>query len=318
MAGANLPAKMYKKKSPTVLRLSFEGTGGETQFIDIAKALSIINRKFYRQGVYYYVNSVEAYNNSNAVIDLHTLPDNWVTKNAWNRGFRMFQKMNALVDTPRPKYHDFKVYMSYLHMQTGSLPPKLFNVNSVGHAKNADEWAYSQFTSGNDDGDGVQEADNWFVHMLGPHVSQITGSAATDSSNFASVGLIKSYSETRPEPDQSGSPIVPVNAELDPIQNIFDMSSEDMVDDLVERLDEDNDETPYDADTYIGEYGYDMQHVARLATSEASGRVAKASGFCAPLGLICIDPQETQGADDWRIVINLAQGTYHGVYAERC
>jgi hypothetical protein len=58
MAGANLPAKKYSKSSPTVARLSFEGTGNATKFIDIGRALSIINRKFYRQGVYYYVNSV--------------------------------------------------------------------------------------------------------------------------------------------------------------------------------------------------------------------------------------------------------------------
>ena len=87
MAGANLPAKKYKKTSPTVTRLSFELNGNTTQFIDIARALSAVNRKFYRQGVYYYVNSVEVYNADPGVIDLHTLPDNWVTKNAWNPWF---------------------------------------------------------------------------------------------------------------------------------------------------------------------------------------------------------------------------------------
>ena len=112
MAGANLPAKKYSKTSPTVTRLSFEGTGGATKYIDIARALSIINRKFYRQGVYYYVNSVELYNNEDAFVDLHTLPDTWITKNAWNRGFGIYQNMTAQSDVARPKYHDFKVRMS--------------------------------------------------------------------------------------------------------------------------------------------------------------------------------------------------------------
>ena len=116
MAGANLPAKKYKKTSPTQTRLSFEFTGGETQFIDIGMALSAINRKFYRQGVYYYVNSIEVYNNEQGVVDLHTLPDTWVTKNSWNRGFQLFQKMNSMVDGPvsnigRPKYYDFKLFL---------------------------------------------------------------------------------------------------------------------------------------------------------------------------------------------------------------
>jgi hypothetical protein len=50
MAGANLPAKKYKKTSPTVTRLSFEFDGASTQFIDVAAALSAVNRKFYRDG----------------------------------------------------------------------------------------------------------------------------------------------------------------------------------------------------------------------------------------------------------------------------
>ena len=89
MAGANLPAKKYNHSNPTVTRLSFEFDGGSTQFIDIAMALSVINRKFYRQGVYYHVNSVEIYNNETGVVDLHTLPDTWVTKNSHQRGFKL-------------------------------------------------------------------------------------------------------------------------------------------------------------------------------------------------------------------------------------
>ena len=98
MAGANLPAKKYSKTSPTTTRLSFEFSGGATKFIDIGMALSAVNRKFYRAGCYYYVNSVEIYNDATGVVDLLTLPDNWVTKNAWNRGFKLFQKMNSMVD----------------------------------------------------------------------------------------------------------------------------------------------------------------------------------------------------------------------------
>ena len=310
MAGANLPAKKYSKKAPTTLRLSFTGTGNSTQFIDIAMALSAINRKFMRQGVYYYVNSVELYNNEDAFVDLHTLPDTWVTKNAWNRGFRMFQKMNAQVDTPRPKYHDFKVYMSDLHRTTGSMAPKLFDINSASATVQTDEWQYSRFTSLDDDGDSTQDADNFFVHMLGNHVGS--------SSDWTSVGLIKSYGRSRPLP-QSNEPVLPNIAgdghEDDPINNLFDASSEDALNEIADILDVDNDTVPYDADAYVGQSSNNMHHVARLATSLSSGRVAKASGFCAPFGLICVDPQDT--ATSYRVVLNLAQGTYHGVYAER-
>jgi hypothetical protein len=74
MAGANLPAKKYSKTSPTVTRLSFECNGGTTEFIDIGLALSIINRRLYRSGVYYYVNSVEVYNDETGVVDYIHFP----------------------------------------------------------------------------------------------------------------------------------------------------------------------------------------------------------------------------------------------------
>jgi len=310
MAGANLPAKKYSKTAPTTARLSFVGSGNSTQFIDIARALSAINRKFYRQGVYYYVNSVELYNNEDAYVDLHTLPDTWVTKNAWNRAFGTFQKMNAQVDTPRPKYHDFKVYMSDRHRTTGSMNPKLLDINSATSNVAPDEWQYSRMTSMDDDGDLTQDADNFYVHMLGNHVGS--------STDWTSVGLIKSYGRTRPLP-QANEPILPSISgdghEDDPLFNLFDMSSEDALNEIADILDVDNDATPYDADVYNGQSANHMQHVARLATSAITGRVAKASGFCAPLGLICVDPQDTATA--YRVVVNLAQGTYHGIYAER-
>lgn len=306
MAGVNLPAKKYSKSSPTVTRLSFEGTGNATKFIDIGRALSIINRKFARQGVYYYVNSVELYNNEDAFVDLHTLPDTWVTKNAWNRGFGIYQDMTRQVDTPRPKYHDFKVLMSTLQTADGSntMDPDLYNINSANSSQAPDEWDITKITTMHSDGGA---ADSFVLTMLGSDV----GAAG----NRVSVGLVKSYGNTRVMPDPSGDPIVPSAMTSDALSNLFDASGDNASSEIMANLDTDNDETPYDHNMYIGSSDAHMQHVARLATSAITGRVAKASGFCAPFGLICVDPQNTASA--YRVVINLAQGTYHGVYAER-
>lgn len=313
---SNLPAKKYSKKAPTVLRLSYVGSGNATQFVDIAQGLSAINRKFYRQGVYYYVNSVELYNNEDAFVDLHTLPDNWVTKNAWRRGKETFDKMNdkAIEAVGNagflPKYHDFKVYMNDRHRTTGTMSPKLFDINSATGGYSADDWVYSVLTSADDDQDGVANADEFNVHMLGPH--------AGAPANWNSVGLIVSYARTRArvnatDPTLDETAIDGIND--DPLANMFDYSSEEQMNDVITNLAEDNDAPPYDQDAYVGTSVASMHHVARLATSVSSGRVAKASGFCVPFGLICVDPQST--ATSWRLVINLAQGTYHGCYAER-
>lgn len=316
LMGANLPAKKYKKSNPTQLRLSFECIGNVTRFIDIAKALSAVNRRFYRQGVYYYVNSVEVYNNSTGVVDVHTLPDNWITKGAHQRGFRLFQKMNSMVDKPissvgRPAYHDFKVYMSELHRASGSLSPAMYQINPDVNSPdllNSDDWVYSEFVSADDDGDATQDADQFKVHMIGGH----TGTP----DNWTSVGLIKSFADSRVtvEPDS------PESAQIDrtdPLINVFDFSGEEQINDLIENLTDFNDEPPYDQSLYVGERPEHMQHVARIGTEIGVGRIGRAAGFCAPFGLVCIDPWGLNANDNFRVVLNLAKGTYKGVYAER-
>jgi hypothetical protein len=312
MAGANLPAKKYSKKTPTVTRLSFEMTGGATQYIDVAKALSIINRRFYRQGLYYYVNSVEVYNNETGVIDLHTIPDTWVAKNAWARAFKLYQKMNNLVGPPlsngiMPAYHDFKVFMSELHRTTGSENPDMYGINAAFTSNAPDEWTYSVFTSADDDQDALPNADEFAGHMIGGH----TGTSA----NWQSIGLIKSYAKSRATVPADSPTLDETNLPIDPLLSIFDFSSEEQFNDILENLSEFNDEPPYDSDGYIGESANHMQHVARIGTEVGIGRVGRASGFCAPIGLICVDPHGVSTA--FRVVLNLAVGTYHGVYAER-
>jgi hypothetical protein len=310
-AGKNLPAKKFKHTSPTEVRLSFEFTGGTTQFIDLASALSAVNRKFVSQQAYFYVNKVELYNNEDAFVDLHVVPDTWVTKNAYNRARNIFNLMNDKAMGPItgsivPKYHDFKVLMNDRHRTTGATVPTLYDINSVPTPVVQDEWQYSQLVSDDDDGDAIQDADEFYMHMLGPHVGS--------SANWTSVGLVKSFGESRVTVRSSAPDSGQIDL-ADPLMNIFDSSSEESINDIVENLMGHNDQPPYDYDGYNGEGPGSMAQCARLVTTATFGRIASAPGFCAPFGLICVDPQNT--ATSYRLVLTLAPGTYHGVYAER-
>ena len=126
------------------------------------------------------------------------------------------------------------------------------------------------------------------------------------------MGVIKSYAESRTTVAVGGTESRIDSA--DPLMNLFDSSSEEQINDIITRLTADNDLPPYDRDVYIGE-NVDMAHQARLVTTTTLGRTDTAPGFCAPFGLICVDPQNTATA--YRIVVTLASGTYHGCYAER-
>lgn len=307
----NLPAKKYSHKNPTELRLDFVFTGSGTRFIDIASALSAINRKFVSQQAYFYVSKVELLNNSDCFVDIHTAPDTWVVKNAYRRGRALYEKMNSHADLVSeglsPKYYDFKVYMSSRHRSEGTSNPAMFDINGGFRLHEPQEWAYSEFISQDSDGDLTQEADNFMCHLLGPH----TGS----SDNWVSIGLVKSYADSRVttqnEPNDSNIDVT------DPLLNLFDSSSEDALNDIVANLMAFNDAPPYDLDEYVGANEVDMAFKGRLVTSTDVGRKAAITGFCAPFGLICVDPQNIGAEDNFRISVTLAPGPYHGVYAER-
>ena len=308
----NFPAKKYKKGTPTITRLSFELTGSTVSYIDLARALSIVNRKMFRQGLYYYINSVEVYDNEDAVVDLFTAPDNWVTRSAHRRGKAIFDEMNEeaikAAGNLYGKYHDFKVYLNKEHRNSsGSMSPALYGATGVGLAQSVGEWTYSKLVSKQLHSDGTNVADEFNVHICGQH--------ATESGNkFDSVSLIKSYADTRVRAPSNGNPTVDPNLVQDPLYQLFDGSTENQVDTVVFNLDEDNDETPYQNDVYVGELANSLQHAARLHTIQTSGRVNTAAGFCAPCGLIMVAPTTSSA---FRLVFNLAVGTYNGVYAER-
>ena len=208
----------------------------------------------------------------------------------------------------RSKYHDYKIFLNNGMRTQGVMSPELTDINGQTTNMSPDDWDYSQYTSADDDQDSVPDADEFYAHLLGPHEGS--------STNWESIGLIASYRDSRPLP-QSEEPLLSPSVSADPLTNIFDFSSEEQLNDIITNLATSNDETPYDADIYPGQLDGHMQHVARIGTEVGVGRVGRASGFCAPFGLICVDPWGLPADDNFRVVLNLAVGTYHGVYAER-
>jgi hypothetical protein len=314
MAGANLPAKIYKKTTPTELRLIFDFEEDETGgFIDIAQCLSALNRRFYRQGLYYYVNSIEVQNSEDGYVDLSVIPDTWMTQQAHKRAFRSYQEMNAQSDTPRPKYHDFKVFMDTTHRNNinGMIYNKMpITMGALGNIRTmqSDEWVYSQFVSASGEDRPEGSPNQWNVHMVGDH-------QGTYPTSFSSVGLIQSYKDSRTLPPMYGEPEVAPDNNIDPIHRLFESGDVAHVEEISQHLDIYNDTTPYDRDNYVGQNDNDLIPLTRLATSESIGRTAEVKGACVPFGLIRVSSSDYNST--WRLILNIAPGTYHGVYAER-
>jgi hypothetical protein len=123
-----------KKIEPAVQTLWFNvvtpADTTDSKFIDLSQVASLVNRRFYRQGINWAVSGIETYStvstegfDSQGNIVVSKLPSTWVMSNAWEKGFRVWQRMNneALAETEsvRPRFLDFKIYADSTHHAAG-------------------------------------------------------------------------------------------------------------------------------------------------------------------------------------------------------
>jgi len=92
-------------------------------FIDLSQVASLVNRRFYRQGINWAVAGFKILTTGTGQIQISKLPNTWVMSNAWEKSFRAWQRMNneALAENEsiRPKFLDFKIYADAAHHQLG-------------------------------------------------------------------------------------------------------------------------------------------------------------------------------------------------------
>jgi hypothetical protein len=304
-------------------QLTNSGTPGTetSHFIDLAKSLSAVNRRLYRQGKVYQVAniSVTSRNTVNGLVSFSTAPDTWVTRAAWNRGFAMYEHMQKLVtDQPgsrslKGRYNDFKVYLSDDHRTSASI-----NQGPLDNGNNAvgtGEWIYTKYQSP----DGTTGADEFNAHLLGAH--------SGTSGSFNSISLVQSYGEARATIN-SDTPNVDSDGDDDPLLNLFDAGTQ--VDEIAHDMSNDGDQPPYKltqggslatlGDHYPGAASnLPKPMVNRLAGIGQQGGTSAPSimlpGFTAIAGLLEVEIQSDAPSDVFDVLIELAPGSYKGVAA---
>ena len=121
-------ARGFKKVEPAVTTLTFAiptgSSGNESSYIDLSQCASLVNRRFYRQGINWAVSGIKILTQSFAgQVYVYKLPETWIMSNAWEKGFRSWQRMNdeALEEAPsvRPRFMDFKIYADHAHHDIG-------------------------------------------------------------------------------------------------------------------------------------------------------------------------------------------------------
>lgn len=324
-------AAKKRSKTPAVRYLRYELTnsaspGTETShFIDLAKDLSAINRRLYRQGRNYHVKRVSivssntiagftaidqtiipgstALTNNAGRVTVSTVPDSWTAQNSWKRGFNLWTKMNrdAMESTGlnniQGKFADFKVYLSADHRTGTVLTPQ----DNGGNALQMGEWNYAEVHSP----DGTTGADTFQMTMLGDHVGSV--------GSWTTVGLIKSYGESRATVDND-QPNVPATASDDPLVNMFDHGT--VQDEIITQLEAENDNAPYDVTNYPGSStNMPKPLVVHQTTLGADGRSTMGS-FNAMCGLLELETTSPLASDVYSVLVEVAPGNYRGIGAE--
>jgi len=300
-----------KSRTPANRYLRYELTnsgtpGNETShFIDLAKDLSRINRRLYRQGRDYHVKKITIVSsntpNGQNRVSFSTIGADWVSQQAWKRGFRTWNEMNKeasrnLAGDVSGTWSDFKVYMTN-DMRSGTV---LNPLDNGGNQYNSGEWIYSELVTP----DGTTGDDIFQLHMLGNH----NGSVGA----WNSVSLVKSYGESRATV-QTTDPNVPSVASDDPLVNVFDYGT--TVDEVIDNLEAHNDAPPYGVANYPGDDGNAPKPIVVQDTTIVDGR-ATVGGFHARCGLIEIESKSPIDFDVFSVLVELAPGSYRGIAAE--
>jgi len=301
--------------TPAVRYLRYELTNSGTpetetsHYIDLARDLSAVNRRLYRQGRDYHVKKITivSSNTPNGAnrVSFATIPDSWVTRNAWERGFRTWNHMNKVATDQtsgniKGTWADFKVHMTLDSRAAYNAGTYLEPKDNGGNAVNYGEWNHSILVSP----DGTTSADDFAVHMLGTH----SGSAGS----WSSVSLVKSYAESRATVSTE-DPATPSVASDDPLVNVFDYGT--TIDDVIDYLEIQNDYPPYEQPTYPGEDGNMPKPLIVQDTTLVDGR-AVVGGFNVIAGLLEVESKSPIANDTFSVLVELAPGKYRGIKAE--
>lgn len=315
MARKNGMKKMAPAQTKLTFFLSNEGASGR-RWIDLAQCLSAVNRRLYRAGKHYYVSSIKVGlipSSDTAGLQLSTIPDTWVTNNAWKKSFALWNDMNknVLADNPsvQGKWADFKIFMSKTHLESGTVSSagpqyNILPVDASGNAIKANEWYMARYVSPQHDVDPATgeplPADEYYCHMLG-------ADSGTQGA-YSSVGLVDGYSKTRAMVQIA--PDVPALMQDNWMTELSDLGGQDP--ELANVIEDANDNPPYDIDEYPGSGTNFPEPVwSSFVTTTTTIPVAYGEGFKVPFGLIQVD---WSGAGAGNILqIELLPGDYKGV-----
>jgi len=285
------------------------------QYIDLAKCLSAVNRRMYRQGMVYSVDFIEYIGSGGDDIAIAKIPEGYCTHRAYSFIYDLWRKQRAeALEETEPlapgKWSDFKLYMERSHKDAvADLMPKgctdgtaiLNSQVSYGNA----EWNY---------------ADIIYHDAAAPGTSNQLSLIMMGSDDLvAGVGsVMNAWSDARIR-TQNPDPLAGVSASGNWAAQTGENTA-DQMEQVVNLIEDENDSPPYgnqpdvNLDPII--VGFNSMPGGVLldkAVTGSTGRPVSLDGGLIPLGLLKLD---LAGAPAGGILrVHMTRGTYKGVAA---
>jgi hypothetical protein len=123
--------------------------GAATSTIDLSQVASLMNRRFYRQGINWAVAGFKIVTQGATTggISIAKLPNTWTMSNSWEKAMRAWLKMNnealAEAGSTRPRFMDFKIFADATHHAAG-FGANLLPIDFAGAPYAVGEWDASK------------------------------------------------------------------------------------------------------------------------------------------------------------------------------
>jgi len=156
MARKRYSKKRHSKIEPSSMTMTFAtlspGTGIRGRsYIDLSQVASLVNRRFYRQGINWAVAGFKVSSLQAGNVAIVKLPNTWVMSNSWEKSFRAYMRMNKEAleenESVRPRFLDFKVFADSEHHALGraaNLMPVSIPAGGIATPAIAGEWEMSK------------------------------------------------------------------------------------------------------------------------------------------------------------------------------
>lgn len=326
-----------KKLEPAVQTFYFTTTSTtsqeplKTDYIDLSQCASILNRRFYRQGINWMVAGIKVISSTQSTVVIRKLPSTWVLHNAWKKGMNAWRHMiddavdEAGAEGVKGRFLDFKIFADAKHHDQGvasNLLPLTFDDSLTSVPSVPGQWQMSSIEVP-ETTTAVGATTEYEIIGVGP------SNPGAGASGFNAKSLIAGYATSRALPSQK-DPNVPDDAS-NYMQNwMLALTNDGTLQNsaVVDTLEGEGNNPPYpfegdvagNADTMYpgGETQLPFMQVHDVAsiTGTTVGGITRMKGGNFPCGIIRIDHATTGTTGNIAVQVELVPGPHRGYLCE--